>query len=71
MATASLQRPEVTAIIKVDGNSPSGRSNLVLKEHAAAGWLEKDTLYSVDWLPADVTLIEKLAAELSAAANAT
>ena len=27
--------------------------NLVLKEHEAAKWLTKDTLYSVDWLPAD------------------
>ena len=33
---------------------------LVLKEHEAAKWLSKDTLYSVDWLPADVTLIEKI-----------
>ena len=31
--------------------------NLVLKEHEAAKWLTKDTLYSVDWLPADKGLI--------------
>lgn len=34
--------------------------NLVLKEHQAAKWLTKDTLKSVDWLPADEGLIEKI-----------
>lgn len=34
--------------------------NLTLKEHEAARWLTKETLDSVDWLPADVTLIEKI-----------
>ena len=34
--------------------------NLVLKEHAAARWLSKDELDSVEWLPADVILIDKL-----------
>ena len=34
--------------------------NLVLKEHEAAKWLSKEELDSVEWLPADVTLIEKI-----------
>ena len=34
--------------------------DLVLKEHDAAKWLTKDELGSVDWLPADVGLIEML-----------
>ncbi|MEG0694101.1 MAG: 8-oxo-dGTP diphosphatase MutT, partial [Oscillospiraceae bacterium] len=34
--------------------------DMVLKEAEAAKWLKKDELYSVDWLPADVTLIPKL-----------
>ena len=34
--------------------------DLVLKEHEAAKWLTKDELDSVEWLPADVTLIEKV-----------
>lgn len=34
--------------------------NLVLKEHEAARWLTKENLDSVDWLPADTGLIEKL-----------
>ena len=34
--------------------------NLVLKEHEAAKWLKKDELYTVDWLPADIGLIEKI-----------
>lgn len=34
--------------------------NLVLKEHEAAAWLTKDTLDSVDWLPADQGLIPKI-----------
>lgn len=34
--------------------------NLVLKEHEAAKWLTKEKLDSVDWLPADITLIDKI-----------
>jgi 8-oxo-dGTP diphosphatase len=34
--------------------------NLVLTEHAAAKWLAKSELDSVEWLPADITLIEKI-----------
>lgn len=34
--------------------------NLVLKEHEAAKWLTKETLGSVEWLPADWGLIEKI-----------
>ena len=33
---------------------------LVLKEHEAAKWLTKDELNSVEWLPADITLIDKI-----------
>ena len=35
-------------------------SSLSLKEHEAAKWLSKDELGSVDWLPADLTVIELL-----------
>jgi 8-oxo-dGTP diphosphatase len=38
--------------------------DLVLKEHEAARWLTKERLDDVDWLPADVTLIEKVRAAL-------
>ena len=34
--------------------------NLVLKEAAAAKWLTKETLDSVEWLPADITLIDMI-----------
>ena len=34
--------------------------DLVLKEHEAAKWLSKDELDSVEWLPADLELIEKI-----------
>ena len=33
---------------------------LVLKEHMAAKWLKKDELGTVDWLPADEGLVEKI-----------
>ncbi len=33
---------------------------IVLKEHEDAKWLEEDELDSVDWLPADVSLIDKI-----------
>lgn len=34
--------------------------NLILKEHEAAKWLTRDTLNTVDWLPADEGLVEKI-----------
>lgn len=34
------------------------KGNLVLKEHEAAKWLNKNTIDEVEWLPADVTLID-------------
>ena len=34
--------------------------DLVLKEHEDAKWLTKAELDSVDWLPADITLINKI-----------
>ena len=34
--------------------------DLVLKEHEAAKWLTKETLNSVEWLPADQGLIGKI-----------
>ena len=37
---------------------------LVLKEHEAAKWLTKENLDSVDWLPADLSLIEKIRCEM-------
>ena len=38
--------------------------DLVLTEHAAAKWLTKAELDSVDWLPADITLIDKIKAAI-------
>ena len=38
--------------------------DLVLKEHEAAKWLTKDELDSVEWLPADVTLVDKICDEI-------
>lgn len=35
---------------------------LTLKEHEAAKWLNKEQLNSVDWLPADRTIIEQIKA---------
>lgn len=34
--------------------------DLVLKEHEAAKWLTKETLDSVEWLPADLGLVKKI-----------
>lgn len=36
------------------------KGNLTLKEHEAARWLDKDSMDSVNWLPADITIIEKI-----------
>lgn len=38
--------------------------NLVLKEHEVAKWLKKGELDSVEWLPADVTLVDRIGREL-------
>ena len=34
--------------------------SLELKEHEAAKWLDRESLYTVDWLPADVGLVERI-----------
>lgn len=34
--------------------------DLVLKEHDAARWLNRDELFDVEWLPADIALIDKI-----------
>lgn len=39
--------------------------NLVLKEAEAARWLAKDELDSVQWLPADQTILEKIREAMS------
>lgn len=36
------------------------KGDLVLREHEAAKWLTKEQLESVDWLPADLGLVEKV-----------
>lgn len=38
--------------------------DLVLNEHEAAKWLKKDELDTVEWLPADITLIDNVRREL-------
>lgn len=38
--------------------------DLVLKEHEAAKWLTKDQLDFVEWLPADIEIVNKLEASL-------
>lgn len=38
--------------------------DLVLKEHKDAKWLKKEELDSVEWLPADITLVEKIRWEI-------
>lgn len=41
-------------------------SSVVLKEHEAARWLSPEELLSVNWLPADLTLIEEIHRTLQA-----
>ena len=45
------------------------KGDLVLKEHEAARWLTEEELYSVEWLPADISLIEKIKRTLSVSCN--
>ena len=39
--------------------------NLTLREHEAAKWLDAQTIDSVEWLPADIGLIEKIKERIS------
>ncbi|MDO4466880.1 MAG: (deoxy)nucleoside triphosphate pyrophosphohydrolase [Bacillota bacterium] len=38
--------------------------NLILKEHEAAKWVTKEDIDQVDWLPADVIILDKVKALL-------
>lgn len=38
--------------------------NLILKEAEDSKWLAKDELDSVSWLPADITLIDKIRVQM-------
>lgn len=40
------------------------KGNLVLKEHEAAKWVDKESISGLEWLPADITLVDKIAAAL-------
>ena len=37
---------------------------LVLKEHLSAKWLTKEEIKQVKWLPADITLVDKIQKEI-------
>ena len=39
---------------------------LKLLEHEGARWVDKDTIHTVDWLPADIELVEQVAKKLEA-----
>lgn len=39
-------------------------SDITLLEHEAAKWLSKDTLYTVDWLPADIEAVDAISKRL-------
>ena len=38
----------------------TGDGKIVLLEHSAAKWLDKDSLESVEWLPADFPILEEI-----------
>lgn len=42
----------------------SVKGDLVLKEHEAAKWVTKEQLNSVEWLPADIKLVENISTKL-------
>lgn len=46
------------------------RGELVLKEAQEARWLGRDELYSVPWLPADISILSTIAAALGEAEEA-
>lgn len=40
------------------------KGDLVLKEHEAAKWVTKEQINSVEWLPADIKLVENISTKL-------
>jgi 8-oxo-dGTP diphosphatase len=40
--------------------SSNGKHEITLLEHQAAKWLDKQTLKTVNWLPADLEILDKL-----------
>ncbi len=40
------------------------KGDLILKEHEASRWLTSDSLYDLDWLPADRIIIEMVVAKI-------
>ena len=38
--------------------------DLILKEAQEARWLSKSEMYSVQWLPADITIIERIISQM-------
>ena len=60
----------VAAVIFKDGKvfAPQRGHGDFKDEHEAAKWLSADRLDSVDWLPADVTIIPRIAGLLKASA---
>ena len=40
------------------------KGELVLKEHQAARWLTKENINDVEWLPADIELVNKILSEV-------
>lgn len=40
------------------------KGDLVLKEHESAKWLTREEIADVAWLPADITLIDKIKANM-------
>ena len=40
------------------------KGDLVLKEHEAAKWVTKEQLNTVEWLPADIKLVESISTKL-------
>ena len=37
---------------------------IILKEHEAARWLTQDELYNVEWLPADISIVDSVRDEM-------
>ena len=45
------------------------KGDLVLREHEAAKWLTKEQLESVEWLPADLGLVDKVRVGMKSDSN--
>ena len=56
--------PYAIDITEIDGFDDLHHADGILKEAQEARWLSKSEMYSIQWLPADITIIERIISQM-------